>query len=298
MTKNHRNASARTWGYLLVIGMLFVLGTTISLLHDIRQSRKERFSLAASQADILSQTIFAARRWTMGNGSVSLPKDVDRVGVNHATMAQFIGEVLGPEGFHIHIVSRNAPHPEDLPDSDWERAALGKIVQGSGTEYSLTGPAGNQVFRSMEPMTEEAECDRCHAQQGHKVGEVRGAVSIAFPYAPFERSEQHAEGREIIAHLLSLGMALGFLFFLGRRIVGLIRSLAESQRKVSTLEEILPMCANCKKIRKDGAETSDPKSWVSVESYIVDHSDAKVSHGICPECVEKLYRSGENLTGK
>jgi len=45
----------------------------------------------------------------------------------------------------------------------------------------------------------------------------------------------------------------------------------------------LPICASCKKIRDDKGY------WQAVESYIDSHSEAKFSHGICPECIQKLY---------
>ncbi|HEX2720364.1 MAG TPA: hypothetical protein VHM71_05380 [Candidatus Deferrimicrobium sp.] len=66
-------------------------------------------------------------------------------------------------------------------------------------------------------------------------------------------------------------------------------SLEETQRQVLTLEGILPMCASCKKIRKEGAKATDPGAWMPVDSYITRHSEATFSHGICPECARTLY---------
>ncbi len=53
--------------------------------------------------------------------------------------------------------------------------------------------------------------------------------------------------------------------------------------KVKTLSGIIPICANCKKIR------DDQSYWHQVEAYVRDHSDAVFSHSICPECVKELY---------
>jgi cytochrome c553 len=141
----------------------------------------------------------------------------------------------------------------------------------------------------MEPLKTEAACLLCHARQGYKVGDVRGGITIAFPYAPFEQSIRADDRRTIVTHAISLAIALAILFFLGLRIMKLAGSLEESRRQVQTLEGILPMCANCKKIRKEGAVPADPKSWVAVDSYIAGHSEATFSHGICPECATKLY---------
>ncbi len=61
------------------------------------------------------------------------------------------------------------------------------------------------------------------------------------------------------------------------------RSLEDAIKQIKTLSGLLPICANCKKIR------SDDGYWEDVEGYISKHSDAMFSHGICPDCMNKLY---------
>lgn len=59
--------------------------------------------------------------------------------------------------------------------------------------------------------------------------------------------------------------------------------LEEALGKVKLLSGYLPICASCKKIRDDRGY------WQEVESYINNHSEATFSHGICPDCIHKLY---------
>ncbi|MBN1382802.1 MAG: hypothetical protein JXA41_14110 [Deltaproteobacteria bacterium] len=54
-------------------------------------------------------------------------------------------------------------------------------------------------------------------------------------------------------------------------------------KEIRTLRGIIPICANCKKIRDDAGY------WHQVESYVAARSDAKFSHGICPDCMQLLY---------
>lgn len=55
---------------------------------------------------------------------------------------------------------------------------------------------------------------------------------------------------------------------------------------IETLQELLPVCAWCgRKVQREDGE------WVSMESYIESHSDAELTHGICPDCLVKM-RSG------
>jgi PAS domain S-box-containing protein len=63
----------------------------------------------------------------------------------------------------------------------------------------------------------------------------------------------------------------------------LIGQLQERIQQVRTLEGLLPICMHCKKIRDDGGY------WNEVEKFVRDHSDAKFTHGICPECEKKHY---------
>lgn len=63
----------------------------------------------------------------------------------------------------------------------------------------------------------------------------------------------------------------------------LIEKLGKALDKVNLLNGLLPICANCKKIRDDKGY------WNQIENYIRDHSEAEFSHSICPDCIEKLY---------
>ena len=75
--------------------------------------------------------------------------------------------------------------------------------------------------------------------------------------------------------------------FKGQQVrVTALRDLTEKRKaeeEITTLRGILPICSNCKKIRDDDGY------WNQIESYIHEHSHAKFSHGICPECAKKLY---------
>jgi hypothetical protein len=56
-----------------------------------------------------------------------------------------------------------------------------------------------------------------------------------------------------------------------------------AQNEIKTLKGFLPICSSCKRIRDDKGY------WNQIEAYISDHSEAEFSHGICPDCMKKLY---------
>jgi DNA-binding response OmpR family regulator len=77
----------------------------------------------------------------------------------------------------------------------------------------------------------------------------------------------------------------------GQRIIRLqeklgdrVRELERALRQVKTLHGLLPICAYCKRIR-EGEDY-----WQQVESYIQHHSDASFSHGVCPDCYERIVK--------
>lgn len=64
------------------------------------------------------------------------------------------------------------------------------------------------------------------------------------------------------------------------------RLIAELQRALSSVKRLsglIPICASCKKIRDDQG------FWQQVEVYVRERTDADFSHGICPDCMARLY---------
>ena len=59
--------------------------------------------------------------------------------------------------------------------------------------------------------------------------------------------------------------------------------LKQALANIKQLKGLLPLCANCKKVREDTGY------WKQIELYIVENSDAEITHGICPECRKELY---------
>jgi hypothetical protein len=58
---------------------------------------------------------------------------------------------------------------------------------------------------------------------------------------------------------------------------------ARLYKQIRILEGFISICANCKKIR------NSENKWEQIEKYITEHSHAKFSHGICPDCTKELY---------
>jgi ligand-binding sensor domain-containing protein len=123
-------------------------------------------------------------------------------------------------------------------------------------------------------------------------GSIGGEASLAVRIEP-----QWWQTRAFLA-----AVALGLVAVVGGayslRIRALRRGERELQRRVEAalsdvrvLSGLLPICANCKKIRDDKGY------WSQIESYIREHSEAHFTHGICPDCARQLYPNLKATSG-
>jgi phosphoserine phosphatase RsbU/P len=104
---------------------------------------------------------------------------------------------------------------------------------------------------------------------------VEGLQSGADDYVtkPFHNEELKARV-QTGCRILDLQQALA------SRIHDLERALSE----VKQLSGLLPICAYCKRVREGG------DYWQAVEQYVASHSQAQFSHGVCPDCYERIVK--------
>lgn len=95
-------------------------------------------------------------------------------------------------------------------------------------------------------------------------------------------NEEEERGRQV-AYTKELEGEVAEHLRLQKENEGLIGDLRAALAEVRTLSGLLPMCSGCKKIRDDKGY------WNRLEDYISEHTDADFSHGICPDCMVRLY---------
>ena len=138
-------------------------------------------------------------------------------------------------------------------------------------------------------------------------GRFLGAFEIYYDITDMKKQMDNLVSRSSLALFsLAFGLSIVVVIFVVKENKAIAeRSRAEEKQKslilelqkalaeVKTLSGMLPICAGCKKVRDDKGY------WNQIESYLSDHSEAKFSHGICPECAKKLYPElFEGLTNK
>jgi len=70
-----------------------------------------------------------------------------------------------------------------------------------------------------------------------------------------------------------------------RHLTEVIQERDSALAEIRTLRGLLAICASCKRIRDDEGQ------WTSVERYVTTRTEARFTHGICPECATRLYPS-------
>ncbi len=96
------------------------------------------------------------------------------------------------------------------------------------------------------------------------------------------------------AMINEIGLGLIFLMMNAQRteenlkksrieLQGSVEGLEKALTEIKTLRGIIPICSHCKKIRDDEGY------WNRIESYLHKHSEAELSHSICPDCAKEHY---------
>lgn len=200
--------------------------------------------------------------------------------VNPAYMTRQVHE-LGRELFGIqgHITSLNPIRPANAPD-DWERIALTAFESGVVETSSVETMDGQIMMRYMQRLLVEPSCMNCHADQGYKVGDVRGGISVAVPLQPYWNAELPIQIGIVISHFVLWLSGMGGILLATNRIESRAYSQELEAQRLHRSEERQRVLINAIpdtlfRIRKDGV-------------FLDYHSST----------TNPLFASSENLIGK
>jgi diguanylate cyclase (GGDEF)-like protein len=131
---------------------------------------------------------------------------------NPAHMIPQLAELVAAQtGVRFHITSRDPLRPHNAPTAR-EARYLERFANDPRAAGEVLDTPDGRTFFYMAPLITDASCLHCHAQQGFRVGDVSGGISVEVPYA-----RNHAELAILLSHggLLLVGL-LGVLWFFSR----------------------------------------------------------------------------------
>jgi GAF domain-containing protein len=207
-----------------------------------------------------------------------------------------LGEFAGAQRSYICLISEDGTRLRHT--HQWCVAGVQPLESGASGFPADAFPWWVQKLRNLEDvhisdltdLPAEAGPERDFLQ----ANKVRSTLMVPLRYGPsltgvlgFDSLQrQLVWGEELIALLKIAGVVFGNAIERKRaeeERSRLILELQETLAKVRTLSGLLPICSSCKKIRDDKGY------WNQIETYIRDRSEAEFTHGICPECAQRLY---------
>jgi len=225
-----------------IIGIITVLTITMGFsLYLVSKRHKE---LVMGQVDLQARALFRqillTRRWIADHGGVFVEKlpwkkpnpyigedavITDIKGKRYiketpAMVTKELSKYAQKEGlFWFHITSLKLVNPQNAPD-EFEKKALILFEKGEAKEMSrIDDVEGSHIYRYIAPLYVEKACLRCHAKQGYKVGDVRGAISVIIPMDNI-LSQLTSERRIIIlAGVINTAILTLILYFMMRILV-------------------------------------------------------------------------------
>lgn len=168
----------------------------------------------------------------------------------------------------------------------WFKARQGLAVTETPREFAFCAHA---ILDSQPLVVGDARADPRFAENPLVVGEPRIRF---YAGAPLASAAGYRLGTLCVIDTVARGLTaaqLQALEALARQASAMLQyrktmqQLADALSRVRTLSGLLPICAGCKNIRDDQG------FWQRVEAYISDHTDAHMTHGICPDCRDRLY---------
>lgn len=184
-------------------GVIWVLLIGISFQLNLRDSIQSQEKMAKETAKSFFYQVVVSRAWNAQHGGVYVPvteatqpneylddprreivvdENLTLTKINPAYMTRQISELAQlHEGIKFHITSLNPIRPENVPTTI-EKEALEKFETGVKEIGFVQEKDDFKSYFYMAPLSTADNCLKCHAKQGYQLGDVRGGISVEFPY--------------------------------------------------------------------------------------------------------------------
>ena len=215
--------------YVWAVLLAWTIIAGSSLAWNVSQVKTVQMGLARLQARVGHEKDLLYRRWNTNRSPVyvakneqtapnpylahvserdiSTPSGKSLTMMNPAHMTRQVHEIGKKESRVLgHITSLNPIRHENAPDP-WEAEALKAFDRGQTEVSDIQELNGREYMRLMRPLITELGCLKCHAEQGYRVGDIRGGISVSIPMDPFR-----AAARTYIA---SLSIGHGIIWLVG-----------------------------------------------------------------------------------
>jgi len=173
-------------------------------------------------------TATSGKKYTLMNGAYLFRKVMEEFGT--------------VTGVNWRLASLKPTNSANEPDA-WERRALLAFQQGAKEMIEFNEIKGELHVRSLSPLVTKESCLKCHAYQGYKLGEIRGAMGVSLPMAPYLQEERRSVNQLILTHATLMLLGFAGMAIVSRRfkkrIQKSIRAEEELEEHRDHLEELV-----------------------------------------------------------
>ena len=235
--------------FIIFIAAVVILAFGITFFRISYFQRRLVFDQAVTQARMLHRQIRLTRQWVADhNGLFILKKEGVKanpfledaeirdssghwlVKRNPAMVTRELSLYAAEEGFcRYGVTSLHPINPANTPD-EFEKNGLERFRRGAAEAIAVEEQDGHKILRYIAPLLVEESCLKCHGQQGYRIGDIRGGLSVSIPmdwaYAAIDHNNRLllVIGISTVC-LLSLVIFLFFEKLVGRRLAQLSRAM-------------------------------------------------------------------------
>ena len=192
-----------------------------------------------------------------------------------AVVRRLVQRMLEGWGYEVLAVADGAEAWTILEAADRPEAAI--------LDWMMPGLTGLDVCRRVRERWPEAGTYLILLTSKDRTEDAVAALEagaddhVAKPFVPEELRARVRVGERIVTLQRTLGQR--------------VRALEDALQQVKRLQGLLPICAWCKKVR------NDQNYWQGVDVYIAERSDARFTHGICPDCRAQVRHDAARVPG-
>lgn len=229
---------------VIVLGLYF---------YDIKDIKRATFRTVTREAVSHFNKDWASRLWAASHGGVYVPvsektppnpflekipeRDIVTPSGKKLTLLnpaymlrQMMDHYADLYGIRAHITSLKHFRKETAPDP-WEESSLLSFERGTKENAGVHDLQGKPYYRLMRPLATEESCLKCHGEQGYKVGDIRGGISVSVPLSPYLVARNN--------EILTRGISFLSLWVLGLAGIGFagwsLKGQAEERQKLYAL---------------------------------------------------------------
>ncbi len=249
----------RRYAWVLAACWTAALGATLAW--EIADEQTQAVDVALSRARGAWEKEAAVRRWDAANGGVYVPvtshtvpdpylshlpdRDITTSSgqkltlINPAAIIRSIQAATRKEfGVQGHITSLRPVDPHNTPDA-WEKEALAAFDLGKSEVHTVQVIDGEWYVRLMRPLVAEQSCLKCHAEQGYKVGDIRGGISVSVPMAAAWSSQREQTLHRVVGYGAMWLLGLGGIFSLSGQLRHQAERRYQAERKLQETNSLL-----------------------------------------------------------